>query len=260
MALRPRRPQNPSDQLVPRGAERQQAQQDVFLREVDDALREDQMLGAARRYGVPLAIAVALALAALGGWLWWDSHRTGRTDAAGEKFVVALDQIEVGRTAPGVAALAPVIAEGGDGYSAAGRLMQAGLAAEQGRAAEAQRLYAAVAGDQAAPAAFRDLARLRDVASRFDTIPPERVIAILKPMAEPGNPWFGSAGELVGAAYLKQGRGDLAGPLFGAIAKDETVPATLRSRAQQIAGLLGVDAVVDVDKAAAVQPGAAGQP
>ena len=70
----------------------------------------------------------------------------------------------------------------------------------------------------------------------------------LKPLATPGNPWFGSAGELVAMAYLKQGKQDLAGPLFAAIAKDEDVPQTLRSRTRQMAGLLGYDAVVDVDE------------
>ena len=70
----------------------------------------------------------------------------------------------------------------------------------------------------------------------------------LKPLATPGNPWFGSAGELVAMAYLKQGKKDLAGPLFAAIAKDEDVPQSLRSRTRQLAGLLGYDAVVDVDK------------
>ena len=76
---------------------------------------------------------------------------------------------------------------------------------------------------------------------------PEDVIARLKPLAEPGDPWFGSAGELVGAAYLKQGKADLAGPLFASIAKDKDVPETLRSRARQMAGLLGVDAITDAD-------------
>ena len=50
-------------------------------------------------------------------------------------------------------------------------------------------------------------------------------------------------------AYLKQGREDLAGPLLAEIAKDETVPETLRSRTRQLAGLLGYDAVVEVDQA-----------
>jgi hypothetical protein len=53
---------------------------------------------------------------------------------------------------------------------------------------------------------------------------------------------------MVGMAYLAQGKKNLAGPLFAAIAKDEKVPQTLRGRARQLAGVLGYDAVVDVDK------------
>ena len=74
---------------------------------------------------------------------------------------------------------------------------------------------------------------------------PEEVIAKLKSLAVPGNPWFASAGELVGIAYIKQGHNDLAGPLFAAIAKDKDAPESLRSRGRQMAGLLGVDAIDD---------------
>lgn len=257
MPFRNSRPQSRSEQLAQRG----QAQQEVFLREVDDALREDQMLTAVRRYGRVLAALVVVGLLALGGWLWWDARRADQADKAGEKFVVALDQIEVGRLEQGATALEPLSKQGGDGYRSASRLMQAGIAVEQGRPEEAAKLFAQVAGDEDAPQPFRELARVREVSLRFDSMPPEQVVARLKPLAVPGSPWFGSAGELVGAAYLKQGREELAGPLFAAIAKDRTVPATLRSRAQQLAGLLGVDAVVDVEKAVAGSPvAAAGQP
>jgi hypothetical protein len=89
---------------------------------------------------------------------------------------------------------------------------------------------------------------------------PEEVIARLKPLAKPGNPWFGSAGELVAMAYLKQGKKDLAGPLFAAIAKDEQAPRSMRSRARQMAGMLGYDAVVDVDQVLAEQRADNSQP
>jgi hypothetical protein len=47
---------------------------------------------------------------------------------------------------------------------------------------------------------------------------------------------------------LKQGRKQEAGQLFAAIAKDPGVPQTIRSRAVQVAGSLGIDA------SAALQP------
>ena len=42
---------------------------------------------------------------------------------------------------------------------------------------------------------------------------------------------------------MKLRKPELAGPLFAAMSKDEGVPETIRTRAVQMAGLLGVDAV-----------------
>jgi hypothetical protein len=43
-------------------------------------------------------------------------------------------------------------------------------------------------------------------------------------------------------AHLRANRRDLAGTMFGQIAKAEDVPESIRQRAVQMAGLLGVDA------------------
>jgi hypothetical protein len=236
------------------------ASQDVFMREVDEALREDQLKTAMTRYGVLAAIGVVALLLALGGWLWWREHQQTVAGQRGEKYTVALDQVEAGQLGPAEAALKPLASDGPAGVRAAALLMQAGIAADQGRKAEAATLYAQVASDAAMPQPYRDLATIRDVAINFDTLAPDVVIARLKPLAVPGNAWFGSAGELVGAAYLKQGKNDLAGPLFAQIAKDPSVPETLRSRTRQMSGLLGVDAVVDVDSASNSSPVAGAAP
>ena len=254
MALRP-------DDKTPLPADKKAlAQQDVFMREVDEALREDQLKTALTRYGVIAGIAVVALLLALGGWLWWREHQQAVAGEQGETYMVALDQVEAGQLAPANAALHPLANGGPAGTRAAALLMQAGIAAEQGRKAEAAKLYNQVATDSAMPQPYRDLATIRDVAINFDSLAPEAVIARLKPLAVPGNPWFGSAGELVGAAYLKQGKNDLAGPLFAQIAKDPNVPETLRTRTRQMSGLLGVDAIVDVDTALTNSPVAGAAP
>ncbi len=80
-------------------------------------------------------------------------------------------------------------------------------------------------------------------ALEFDTLPPQAVVDRLKGLAVAGNPWFGSAGEMVAISYLKLNKPQQAGALFAAMAKDKKLPDTLRSRATQMAGSLGVDAV-----------------
>lgn len=79
--------------------------------------------------------------------------------------------------------------------------------------------------------------------AEYDTMKPEAVVARLGGMAVPGNAYFGSAGEMVAVAYLRMNKRDQAGRLFGQIASDKDVPDTLRQRAVQMAGVLGVDAV-----------------
>lgn len=244
MALRPDPSQTRSEQL----AQRKAAEQDVLLREVDDALREDEMFGAIRRYGRPIALGVALGLVALGGYLWWESSSKGAVGEHGEQLTMALDQVEARRLGEGDKALAKLAGEAEGGSRAAAKLMRGGIALEQKKPAQASRLFAEVAADDKAPQPFRDLATIREIAVKFDSLPPQQVVDRLKPLAVPGNAWFGNAGELVGLAYLKQNKPELAGPLFAAISKDKQAPETLRGRARQLAGLLGADAIDDVAK------------
>ena len=128
------------------------------------------------------------------------------------------------------------------------RLAQAGAALEEGNTDKATGIYKEIAADADAPPALRDLARVREVSINFDRMKPADVIAQLGPLAKPGSAYFGSAGELVAMAHLEKGDRAAAGKLFADIAKDEDQPESLRSRARQMAGLMGVDAVIDVEK------------
>ncbi|HEX8056661.1 MAG TPA: tetratricopeptide repeat protein, partial [Novosphingobium sp.] len=246
MALRPQSPQSRSDKLAQRDA----AQQDVFMREVDDALRQDEMVGLFKRYGTPVAIVVAIGLLALAGYLYWSHSGKEAEGQVGEHLTLALDKLDASNFAAADKELAEVIAKGDEGSVASAKILQGGMALKQGKPADAGKLFAEVAADTKAPKPFRDLATIREIAVKFDSLPPQQVVDRLKPLAVPGNPWFGSAGELVGIAYMKQNRNDLAGPLFAAISREKDAPESLRARARQMAGVLGVDAVDDVKKAA----------
>ena len=244
MALTPSNPVPPADKKK----EREAAAEDVLLREVDDAVRQDELSDVLRKYGKPVIGAVVLGLIAFAGYLFWDSRQEAEMEKQSEALVSALDQIEAGNLQTGAAALEPVIKDGSDGARIAALMMKAGIAQEQGKGAEAAKLFAEVSADKDAPETLRDLATLREIAATYDTRKPDEIIARLKPLAVPGNAYFGSAGEMVAMAYLDQGKRKEAGALFAQIAKSEEVPEALRSRTRRMAGLLGVDAIEDVEK------------
>jgi hypothetical protein len=244
-------------------AVRKAAEQDVLMREVDEAVRRDQLERAAKRYGLMVGAAVLVALLALAAWLFWQSRQENQLETRSEQLVTAFDELDGGAFTRADEELAPLATGEGDAASVAAGLARAGIALRDNRRDEAVQIFEAVAANEDAPEPYRQLAAIRLAAAQFEDLEPQAVIDRLKSIAVPGNPWFGSAGELVAMAYLKQGREDLAGPLLAEIAKDESVPETLRSRTRQLAGLLGVDAIEDVDaalSAMAQQQGAAPAP
>lgn len=243
MALKP----DSEDPRARQLAERQAAEKDALLREVDEAVRQDEVGTIVRKHGWKIGGGLALALAAFGGWLFWTDRQEARLEEKSEQLVTALDQLDAGQIEAADKQLAD-LSQGSSATAVSARLTRAAIALRQNRRQDAVNLLESIASDADAPRAYRDLATIRVVAVQFDQMQPQQVIDRLKPLATPGNPWFGSAGELVAMAYLAQGKEELAGPLFAAIAKDENVPQTLRSRTRQLAGLLGYDAVVDVDK------------
>lgn len=213
---------------------------EAFLREVDDELRRDQMASAWQRYGRIIVVVVVIALAALGGFLWWQHEQRIAAGTAGETMVQTLKDLGNPAKAADVDKRLGELATGkNEGYAALARLTIAAKALNGGNAKKAVTEYGRIAGDAKVAEPFRDLALIRQTAAEFDTLPPEQVVTRLKPLAVAGNPWFGSAGEMVAMAYLKQGKTDLALPIFKAMAEDEGVPQSIRSRAARIASASG---------------------
>jgi len=214
-----------------------------FLREVDENLRRDQARDFAKKYGGWLIAAVVLFLAAVGGWLYWQQYQQKQAEAQSEELTKIYTQIGAGQTKQAQQGLQGLESSGNSVVRTLALLTEAAVALDANDKATAIAKYNAVANDSHAPQPYRDVALIRSVGMQFDQMKPEDVISKLQPLTKPGEPWFGTAGELTAMAYIKQGNKSAAGKLFAAIAADNNAPPTLRSRSAQIAGTLGVDAV-----------------
>ena len=210
-----------------------------FIREVDEEYRRDKLAQFWTRYGRWLLVALGLGLLALAGFLYWREERNRTAGEFGTELMQAAEQLEAGNTEDAGPVFARAATSDEPGYEALGRLAQAAIAANDGKAAEAAKLYAAIAAADDIAQPFRDLATVRQLMLQFDTLPYATLTARLKPLAQPGNPWFGSAGEMLAVAHMRAGKPELAAPLFAAIAKDTGVPASIRARTSQMASMLG---------------------
>ena len=221
-----------------------------FVREVDENLRRDQARDFLKRYGPWIVGAFLLFLAAVAGWLYWQDRQQKQAEAQTERLNAVMTQLGSGQVAGAESQLQTLARSDADGVSAAARLTRAAIALEKADRKVAIDEYRSVMNDEGLASPYRDLATIRLTALEFDQMNPAEVIARLEDLAKPGNAWFGSAGELTAMAMLKLGRKDEAGRMFAAIAADATVPNSIRSRAVQIAGTLGVDASASLPAAA----------
>ncbi|WP_294255644.1 tetratricopeptide repeat protein [uncultured Sphingomonas sp.] len=213
---------------------------EAFLREVDEEYRRDQLIRAGRRYGIWVAIGVVAFLVAVAGWLFYDHSQRTAAEARGEEYDAALQlaaQNQVGQAQPGLDKLA----QGTDGYAAMARFTQGNLLFQQGDKKGAAAKFASIVTDAKLAQPFRDLALVRQTQAEFDTLNPQDVIQRLGTLANPDSPWFGTAGEMVAAAYLKSGKRGEAAKLYRQLSEAGTrVPDSIRERTAELAKTLSV--------------------
>jgi hypothetical protein len=214
---------------------------ETFVREVDENLRRDQLRDFFTAYGNWLIAAVVLFLVASGGFIWWQQHKVQRAEKQVEQLAQIYKDVGSGDTSTAPQQLDELSKSGSKGVRASALFARAAVALQQNDTKSASGIYRSMADDNGLPNAYRDAALVREVALDFDQLQPQEVIARLQPLTKPGEPWFGSAGEMTALALLKQGKKQEAAQLFATIAKDPGAPQAIRARAAQLAGSLGVD-------------------
>ena len=214
---------------------------DTFVREVEENLRRDQLRDFSKKYAGWMIAGVVLFLAAAGGWIYWQDYRAKQS----EKSVEELAQVYADSGKAGAVnvdqRLDTMSKNGAKAVRASALYARADEALQANDAKTATERFRQIAADSSLPQPYRDLALIRQTALEFDALKPDQVIARLQPLANPGTPWFGSAGELTAMALIKQGKKADAGRLLAQISRDPGVPGAMRGRASQLATTLGVD-------------------
>ena len=215
---------------------------DTFVKEVDENLRRDRVRDFFKDNGSYLIAGLILFLAACGGIIWYQQHREKRAEEHFEQLAQLYKDIGTGNTSKVPQQLDDLSNSSSKAVRATALFTRAALAIQQSDRKLAIATYKKIRDDGSLPDSYRNAALIRETALEFDDLKPDQVIAQLQPLAKPGNPWFGSAGEMTALALIKAGKSKEAGQLFATLAKDKSVPEDIRNRSIQISGSLGADA------------------
>jgi hypothetical protein len=212
---------------------------DEFIREVDEAVRQDRWMQLWQRYGTYLAGgALAIVIGTGAGVAWRNWQESQRVDEA-RRYAAAEALLEQDRAAEAAEAFHALAADADSGYAVLARLRAAEAEAAAGADEQAlASLDGLSESDEAAPA-FRQLGDLLTLQREFGSLAPEALDQRIDPLSEAGAPWRHSAMELEALAQLRAGDTDAARRTLDALLADPQTPANLSRRAAELMAALG---------------------
>ncbi|MDA7945984.1 MAG: tetratricopeptide repeat protein [Hyphomicrobiaceae bacterium] len=211
---------------------------DSLFREVDEAVRQDQLKALWDKYGLWMVVGAVLIVAVVGGhnaWTYWQSEQS---KAAGGRFIGGITEVEDGKTGDAINVFKSLSEEGPGGYKDLSQLQLAALYSSEGKNAEAVKIYDRIAESSAAGSVLQQFARIQAASLVVDESSFEAMRKRLDDLAVTGNPWRHSARELLGLSAYRNGESDAAQRYFDVMLSDQQTPANMRRRAEMMLSLL----------------------
>ena len=211
---------------------------DSFLREVDEAVRQERYKKLWDQYGVyalGLAALIVAGVAAYKGWAYWQERQA---QAAGAKFSEALTMLDGADATRAKDVLALLAEEGPPGYRVLARFQRAAAEAKAGDIDKAVADYDALASDSSVDEILRGHATLQAAALRLDKADYAEMERRLKDLAEGNSAWRFSARELLGLSAYRLNDMREAEKQFSALVGDQGTPPNLRERADMMLALI----------------------
>lgn len=209
-----------------------------ILDEVEEDIRHERILRAARRYGGVLVLAAILVLITVGAQEFWQAHKKKVADAYATQYLTLTEVVDQpgGTVTPQIAAdVAQRLVTFANGapetYKTLARMRAAALYAGLNNTTQATALWTRVAADEAAPRLVRDAANLLWAQYEIGIAKDSDLLARLQPMVLANNPYHGLARNLQALVYLHEGNVDMAKSLFAQVQADPSVNSGTRSRA-----------------------------
>lgn len=212
---------------------------DGFIREVDEAVRQDRLMAVWKQYGtyiVGASLAVVVGVAASVGWQnYQESQRAGHARAMAEATALLAED----KPAEAAAAFKALADDVGGGVAVVARLRAAGAEKEAGSPEAKLGLLEDLSDNQDASSVYRRLADLLVRQEAFNDSDADALIDELDQAAAPDNPWRSSLIELKAIAQMKAGRVDEARATLETLLESETTPDNMQRRAAELLRALG---------------------
>lgn len=209
-----------------------------FIREVDEAVRQDRYKKLWDQYGIYALAAAVVLVAGVAGYKGWNSWQERKSGEAGAKFTQALTLQDGPDAAKAKEIFDQLVKDGPEGYRTLSRFQLAASEAKGGNPDKAVAEYDALASDMSVDDILRGHATLQAAALRLDKADYAEMEKRLKGLIDAGSAWSFSARELLGLSAYRTNDMPAAEKQFSALLADQATPPNLRERADMMLALI----------------------
>jgi len=209
---------------------------DIF-EEVDEELRNDDYQKYFKRYGPWVGGVAAIIIAATAGYQLLTYWNTSKLEASSDSFISAQANFDADQLALAAAGFETLSENGTTGYVTLALLQRAAVALEAGEAETAAQFFDQAAASSSDPL-IRDLAGLKSVWARWDSLSFSDVEIRLTPLTNTGAPYAFLARETVAAAALRAGDYERARQDYQFLTFALDAPQGVQQRAQEAIAFL----------------------
>jgi len=212
---------------------------DEFIREVDEAVRQDRWLKLWQHYGsYIIGAALALVIGTAAG-IGWRTYQESQSQSDARRYAAATELLRQDRAAEAAEAFAALADDAGSGYAVLARLRAAQALGESGDEAAKTAALSDLAEDGDAATLYRQLSGLLTAQEDLENLDPETLVGRLQPMTDADQPWRYSARELEALAQIRADQTDAARRILGELLGDPGTPPNLAQRAAELLAAIG---------------------
>ncbi len=211
---------------------------DSIFREVDEAVRHDQLKALWDKYGIIAMCGAVMIVVGVGGFKFWNYWQAEQAARNGGRFIGGITLLEEKKTTEAVEVFKSLAEDAPSGYRILARFQLAAVYAKEGKSAEAVKLYEELASNSSLNDVQQGFANIQAATLRVDEAPFDEILKRLEGLAVTGNHWRHSAREILGLSAYRTSDMMVAERYFNVMLTDQQTPLNMRRRAEMMLSLL----------------------
>lgn len=211
------------------------SQEDAFIQEVNEELKNDRMKDIWEKYGLYIVIFVVVVLTATVSFESLRNWHTKKHQNISDRYAIAMAMQNQGKFEQSIKALESIAQDGSSNlYGDIAQIQIANILFEQNKPEQAVQTLERFLNDSGENQQLHDMATIKLASYKLDKAPVAEIEGLLNPLVEANGNWTSIAQEMLAMLAIREKDLAKSRELYAQIVNNPTTPDGLKSRAQDM--------------------------